>query len=261
VVDEAQDISPLTIKLMQKYSRNNSFTILGDIAQHILPYKGISDWKEIRTLFPRQNTRMMRAQLGYRSTYEITNFAREIIKIADPTAPKPQAYRRHKDKVKFIRSKSKKDSIQAIAEDIISLQQAKGQDINSIAVLCKTERIAEEMFSEITRIGVKDTFLLDKTNSMKSGVIVGSILMSKGLEFDAVLIVNAHDKQYHFQTIDNKLLYLAVTRAAHMLHIHWYGKIANILALPGFYDKDKISKKKGRNKKRKIKICKLQVDG
>jgi DNA helicase-2/ATP-dependent DNA helicase PcrA len=249
VIDEAQDISALTLKLIQKYSRNNSFTILGDIAQHVLPYRGIFEWKEIRSLFSQKNTRMLKAQLGYRSTYEITVFARDLIKLADPMAPKPQAYRRHGEKVRFIRAKSKKESIQAISEDIISLQQA--PEINSIAILCKTKSIAEKVFREIIGIGIKDVSLLDKTNSMKSRLVVGSILMSKGLEFDAVLIVNANNKQYHFKTIDNKLLYLAVTRAAHKLHIHWYGKITDILALPGFYDRDRNTKKKVKGRKGK----------
>lgn len=43
VVDEAQDVSPMEITIMQMHSANNSFTILGDLRQSILPYKSIAN--------------------------------------------------------------------------------------------------------------------------------------------------------------------------------------------------------------------------
>ncbi|MBI4256922.1 UvrD-helicase domain-containing protein [Candidatus Uhrbacteria bacterium] len=189
VVDEAQDVSPLTLQVIKLHSKNNSFTILGDSAQHVLPYVGISDWNEIRKLFPQNTTRMMKAPFSYRPTYEITGFVREILKIADPKAPKPRAYRRHGDKVKFIRSKTQKESIQAIAEDIKGL---KARGFQSLAVLCKTTREAAEIHRGLIQAGITDASLLDKQQSSASQVSVGTILISRGLEFDAVLIINAN---------------------------------------------------------------------
>lgn len=68
--------------------------------------------------------------------------------------------------------------------------------------------------------------------------------MSRGLEFDAVIIANATNKHYPQSEFNNKLLYIAVTRAAYTLHIHWYGKIANILAVPGYFVKPRHTHKK-----------------
>jgi len=234
VVDEAQEVSPLALQVIKLHSKNNSFTILGDSAQRVLPYTGISDWNEIRKLFPKNTTRMMRAPFGFRSTYEITSFAREILKIADPKAPKPRAYRRHGDKVKFICSKTRKESIQAIAEDINEL---KARGFQSIAVLCKTIRAATEIQRGLIHTGITDASLLDKQQSSASQVSVGSILISRGLEFDAVLIINANNKHYPSTEINNKLLYMAVTRAAHVLYVHWYGKLADIFAATNYYEK------------------------
>ena len=41
VVDEAQDISPIEFKLLSVASSNNWFTVLGDTAQRLTPYRGI----------------------------------------------------------------------------------------------------------------------------------------------------------------------------------------------------------------------------
>ena len=240
VVDEAQDVSPLALQVIKLHSKNNSFTILGDSAQHVLPYTGISDWNEIRKLFPRNTTRMLKAPFGYRTTYEITGFTREILKIADPKAPKPRAYRRHGDKVKFIRSRTRQESIQAIAEDINEL---KARGFQSIAVLCKTTREAAEIHRGLIQAGITGASLLEKQQSSASQISVGSILISRGLEFDAVLIINANNKHYASAEVNNKLLYLAVTRAAHVLHIHWYGKLADIFTATNYYEQPRRKRK------------------
>lgn len=245
VLDEAQDVSPLELLVMKLHSKNDSFTILGDIAQHILPYKGIKSWKETRSLFPRQTTRMLKAPYSYRSTYEISSFARSVLKIADLKVPKPHPYKRHGEKIGFVRLKTRKESIKAIAADINKFQN---QGFQTIAVLCKTAKKAVETQRGITEAGISDSVLLDKQQSSNSRVIVGSILISKGLEFDAVIIANATNKHYPLSEINNKLLYLAVTRAAHVVHIHWYGTIANVLSSPDFYSKPRRKRKKPSSK-------------
>ncbi|MFC1874506.1 HelD family protein, partial [Chloroflexota bacterium] len=253
VVDEAQDVSPLALRIMQLHSRNNSFSILGDTAQHVLPYKGIIGWQEIQKLFLKKSTRMLKAPFTYRSTFEITSYYREVLKAIDPSALKPRPYRRHGEKVQFIRSKNRKEGIQSIADDI---QQLLDDEFQKIAVLCRTGKEATDMQKMLRHRGITECALLDDQTLSDSRLIVSSILSTRGLEFDAVLITNASSKHYPPTDIDNRLLYLAITRAAHSLHIHWYGSIANILAVPGFYDKamqtiQKTKEKKRASKKRK----------
>ena len=45
VVDEGQDISPIEFRLLRISSVNNWFTILGDTAQRLTPYRGIRRWR------------------------------------------------------------------------------------------------------------------------------------------------------------------------------------------------------------------------
>ena len=115
----------------------------------------------------------------------------------------------------------------AITEDINNL---KARGFQTIAVLCKTAREARKIHRGLIQTGISEAYLLDRQQSLASNVSVGSILISRGLEFDAVLIINANDKHYPSAEVNNKLLYLAITRAAHVLHIHWYGTFAEVLA-------------------------------
>ncbi|NLC19582.1 MAG: ATP-binding domain-containing protein [Clostridiales bacterium] len=55
------------------------------------------------------------------------------------------------------------------------------------------------------------------------------IYMTKGLEFDAVILWNPDDESYPVNDADAKLLYVAVTRALHELYILYKGKLSGLL--------------------------------
>ena len=50
-----------------------------------------------------------------------------------------------------------------------------------------------------------------------------TILLTKGLEFDAVIVANARKDNFNESEFDRLLFYLACTRARHQLEIHWHG--------------------------------------
>ena len=68
VVDEAQDISPIEFKLLAMSSSNNWFTILGDTAQRLTPYRGIKRWRDVERVFGRSEIAVQAARRSYRST-------------------------------------------------------------------------------------------------------------------------------------------------------------------------------------------------
>lgn len=49
--------------------------------------------------------------------------------------------------------------------------------------------------------------------------------LSKGLEFDVVILYNANNVNYTDSNIDSKLLYVAITRAMHELYINYSGEL------------------------------------
>ena len=72
--------------------------------------------------------------------------------------------------------------------------------------------------------------LIDDTNeNYNGGISVVPIVLSKGLEFDAVILWNASDEKFNDTGFDSKILYVAVTRPMHYLHILYKGNITSHL--------------------------------
>ncbi|MDD5832154.1 MAG: 3'-5' exonuclease [Clostridiales bacterium] len=67
------------------------------------------------------------------------------------------------------------------------------------------------------------TLLTENSTRFHSGVTVTSIRMAKGLEFDEVLIPDADDEEYGAEG-DDRLLYIACTRAMHRLTLYYTGE-------------------------------------
>jgi len=251
VIDEAQDTSPIEFLLLYLYSTNKSFTILGDVGQCILPHRGITNWKEVQQIFSKERAHRSDIRVSYRATYEIAQYANRILKVAAPGMPKAIPYERHGEKPVFTRSKTYSDMVRSIAEDIRSLR---GSGIETIAVLCKTSSEASKLEKRLRKERIDDAILLDKPGYERTKIAVSSIYLTKGLEYDAVVLANARKNNFTASMLHNRLLYIAVTRAAHYLHIHWFGTLAEALVDPMLIRKTK--KGKARKKQWKSKKTK-----
>jgi DNA helicase-2/ATP-dependent DNA helicase PcrA len=81
VMDEAQDYSLFQFYVLKEILNTNMFTILGDVAQGIHAYRGISDWnKVIEDVFKEEETSYKTLVQSYRTTIEVMDFANQIIK-------------------------------------------------------------------------------------------------------------------------------------------------------------------------------------
>lgn len=69
------------------------------------------------------------------------------------------------------------------------------------------------------------------STSFTNGISVTSIQMSKGLEFDEVIIPNANSDTYQCDD-DRSLLYIAATRAMHRLTLLYWGEPSRFLPRP-----------------------------
>jgi DNA helicase-2/ATP-dependent DNA helicase PcrA len=74
-----------------------------------------------------------------------------------------------------------------------------------------------------------------KEKEYKSGIVIVPSYLSKGLEFDIVIIANANSYNYRINELDIKLLYVSMTRPLHKLFIFYTGELSP--ALGGISDK------------------------
>lgn len=221
VVDEAQDVSPLELELMRMHSTNNSFTILGDLRQSLLPYKSIKTWNELARLFERDSISRLNSRLTYRSTRQITQYANRILQGLPKRADMPIFHTRSGERPRLVPSNSAADMNLAIAASVQKLRQK--DNIRSVAILTKWRSTANRIYNFLVAAGMPDVSVLTTGRMIETDIVVSPTILTKGLEFDAVIVANAGKNNYNETEFDRMLLYLTCTRARHHLEVHWYG--------------------------------------
>ncbi|REJ07151.1 RNA polymerase recycling motor HelD [Halobacillus trueperi] len=212
VIDEAQDYSVFQFYALKQAAGTDLFTLLGDLSQGIHAYRGIESWQEVMDeVFPKASYRTLKK--SYRTTVEVMNLANDLLGVHLPHLDSAEPVVRHGSKPKFLPLQKEADAPALITSEIQSIME---KGMKSIALLTKTMKEAKEL-AELMKATSYECQLLEETQQLTQGkiAIVPSYL-AKGLEFDAVILVNAKD-HYTDHEIDIKLLYVAMTRPLHYL--------------------------------------------
>jgi DNA helicase IV len=94
VVDEAQDLSPLQLRMLARRSISGSMTVVGDIAQATGPWAP-HDWDEVvEHLSPGRPPRQVELTVSYRTPAEVVTVARRLLAAAAPGVAAPRPVRR-----------------------------------------------------------------------------------------------------------------------------------------------------------------------
>jgi DNA helicase-2/ATP-dependent DNA helicase PcrA len=213
VIDEAQDYSPFQIALLKQMNPGNSFTILGDLSQSIYTYQGIEDWEEFASIFKESELKYYELKQSYRSTMEIIHFANQIISQANLTVSLAEPVFRSGEQVKMIEI-TNDNRIESIVKAVKHLQT---KQMNTIAVIGRTEEECTKLHTDLLEKGISASLIDAKQQKYEGGVSVVPVYLSKGLEFDAVMLIDVNEDEYLNRKRDAKLLYVGCTRALHEL--------------------------------------------
>ncbi|MDQ0148478.1 RNA polymerase recycling motor HelD [Eubacterium multiforme] len=228
VVDEAQDYSPFQIYLVNEMAKGNSLTLVGDLAQGIYYYKGLKTWEDItKGLFKDKATFISLTQ-SYRSTVEIIDFAKGALDAQNLGLKDAKPVLRHGAKPEIINLKEEKEVIQTV-ENIIDKVISSGK--NSIALITKDSKEAEKL-EKLLRRKCKYKFqrIKGKEKEAKGDNIIIPSYLTKGLEFDCSIIYNPSKEDYKEESIlDQRLLYVSLTRALHTEYIIALDKITSLI--------------------------------
>lgn len=228
VIDEAQDFSPYQFFALKKIFNTDFFTILGDLSQGIHSYRSIKDWDVIlNKIFESKDSQYLTLEQSYRTTIEIMDLANEVIKLIPYEGlvlAKPVV--RHGEKPSISKLKTKKDIINEVEKKVLKL---KNEGYKSIALIGKTLNECKSIHKELIKNKDLNIKLLEgKEDEYDNPIVIVPSYLSKGLEFDAVIIVNI-DEIYNKEEIDIKLLYVSMTRAQHKLYIYYKDGMDNLL--------------------------------
>ncbi|WP_207957559.1 UvrD-helicase domain-containing protein [Streptomyces sp. YIM 98790] len=220
VVDEMQDYTPIQYAVLRRLF-SCKMTILGDSSQSVNPFSS-SSLSTIHSIFPEADC--LELCKSYRSTTEITDFAQRISR-----NHKLVPIERHGRPPQIIACADQRDEEQQI---LTLIKEHQHGEHRSLGIVCKTVAHAKTLHRALSDAGVELTFLDYDSTAFTGGIVITSAHISKGLEFDSVIVPHADDTNYSGE-IDKCMLYIACTRAMHELHLTHFGPVSRFLEFAG----------------------------
>lgn len=229
VIDEAQDFGMMAYCVLHFCIRGCTYTVMGDVSQNIHFGYGLDDWEALRGLLlsdPADTFGLLKK--SYRNTVEISNFATHILRHGQFFVYPVEPILRHGNPVQTRRLHDRKALLKTTAE-ICRGWLAKGWD--TVAVICRDLSGAAKAAGELSEY--LDGIESDPEKAVfGNGVMVLPVDYTKGLEFDAVLILDPTRKEYPVEDGHAKLLYVAATRALHELCVLHTGELTGLITDP-----------------------------
>ena len=229
VVDEAQDLDEMKLLVLRKASTNDAFTLVGDLAQGIYGYKGINNWQRVMDrVFEGKSYHYFEMTTSYRSTIEIIELANKVLG-ANKDHPVLLAHPvfRHGHSPELIHCISEMDRVNQIYNKIKVYEE---QGLASICVITKDLAEGEDLYRALRKKGLEIEWLQDEEEQYNGQVAVMPSYLTKGLEFDAVLLYDVSAGKFKTKDLDIKLLYVMITRALHELSMYTIGLPTEIVA-------------------------------
>ncbi|MFZ5825725.1 MAG: HelD family protein [Bacillota bacterium] len=224
VIDEAQDFSPFQIDLLRRLTEEDSFTILGDLSQGIHTYAGIADWAEFMAVFPPGSMQYFQLTRSYRSTHEIMTFANQVLIRIGATGTLAQPVFREGEPVRLRRVEPA-----VWAEAIVAEVRRMQEHHASVAVVGRTEAEVDLLHAALTGAGLDPERITADQQQYLGGLSVIPSYLTKGLEFDGVIVADAGAHNYGLTHRDARLLYVVCTRALHELALFYTGERTELL--------------------------------
>ena len=198
-IDEVQDYDPFSLSLLRDLYPLAVFTAVGDYNQNLLSTQ--TNLPVLTELLPKADVDKL--DTSYRSTYEIVDFSAKIMGGTIQTN-----LVRHGETP--IVQKCNNQELQKHIQNIIETHKDA-----KIAIIVKTDKEAKR-YSEL----LKHFTLITNENDIQlltKNLIITTVYLSKGLEYDYVILPNV-DSSVYSTPLDRQNLYVATTRALHGLY-------------------------------------------
>ena len=223
VVDEAQDFGVFSYYILRNVLNQANFSIFGDLAQGIYSYRAIENWHDIQDgIF--EDSEYLNLRKSYRTSIEIMSEANKISSAINLGEAKP-VIREAGPVIKTkVDSKSKNEYIAKRVKDYLD------NGYKSIAIVYKNQTEMAKISKLLKEKNIDNEIIYKDQEKYNGGVCILTSYLSKGLEFDVVIVADSDESNYvSSNVLDMKLLYVAMTRALHKLELIYTDKICKYL--------------------------------
>jgi DNA helicase IV len=234
VVDEAQDLSPMELRVLKRRDLTGSMTIVGDMGQATTASSSASWNSVLEVLDPRNAPTRVDLTVSYRTPEEVLDFAAPTLLAATPGLEPPRPVRR----AGFV------PIVEVVAPEHFSdtLVHATRREVEAVApgrvaVIVTARRVAEivELLKEhgIEAVDPRD----QDSKGLGADLVVLSAEGANGLEFDATIVVEPSQIVSRGSQDPNqasarglRTLYVAMTRPTRRLAIVAAGNLPDTLS-------------------------------
>ena len=204
LIDEAQDLSLIQHSILKKMFPRAKVTLLADTNQAILP--GLNTVSEEK-LAEYYSANTMRLNKSYRSTRQINDYAVKLL----PEDKRYDIFMRDGEDVKLVNGTS---------EELLQRVSSDSESGKTLCIITKTAEDAREIYKNLRAENIYVRLCDNKSCQLSGEPVVMPLALTKGLEFDSVIVA---DKDGKFTSSGNEhFLYLASTRALHNLTVYSY---------------------------------------
>ncbi|QYN40474.1 AAA family ATPase [Pseudonocardia sp. DSM 110487] len=209
IVDEAQELSPMAWRLVMRRCPSRSMTIVGDIAQ-TGDRAGARSWDEVLAPFVERRWRLEQLTVNYRTPAEIATVADDVLAEIEPGLAPPRSVRSTGVPPRAVHANGSQldDTVaKVLAEEAGAVGDGR------TAVLVPTGRL-DGLRARLLGADAPDGTDVDLT----APVVVLPVSAAKGLEFDAVVVVEPVELLAESPRGQGDL-YVALTRATQRLAV------------------------------------------
>lgn len=209
IIDEAQDYYPLQYDIFHLLFPNAKATILGDINQSLTRRVDSDFYDQVQQSLAIENTVRYTLNKSFRCSTEILRFGLQFLS----EAPSIESFNRSGEAVAL----NTCADFAALCDTIVAeVEACRAKGYESICLITKSEAACQRLHRALRdRITVHQLRSHDDT---LQGTLIMPVSLTKGLEFDAVLLCDADATTYR-DAEDASLLYVIATRALHRLAI------------------------------------------
>lgn len=221
MVDEVQDYTAAQLMVLARYFRRAHFMLLGDPNQAIKP--NTASFDEARLVFERMHGSVEECRLmtSYRSTPGITELFASLLPASERLRVSSV---QRAEELPHLRVCATEDEHACALHDAVDAAQGTG-GITAVIVPWKSQARRIQ-----TLLGENAPALMGKNDSLpQDGVVLITLELAKGLEFDHVIIPDASKTLFPDEPLARRRLYTTISRATRRIDILARGELTPLL--------------------------------
>jgi DNA helicase IV len=216
IVDEAQELSAMAWRLVMRRCPSRSMTIVGDVAQ-TGDLAGASSWTEMLSPYVANRWKLEQLTVNYRTPAEIAAVADDVLATIEPGLAAPRSVRSTGVAPRAVAADGALED--TVAKVVAEEAGAVGDGRTAVLVpAARSAELAERLVGTVVPGPDTPDGPADPEVDLTSPVVVLPIAKAKGLEFDAVVLVEPAEVLAESPRGANDL-YVALTRATQRLAV------------------------------------------